>query len=769
MKKPFIRISECFSIVVFFLLTLLSISGVGFLESLRFAFVAGLICVSGGQLWIIVSKSYDLSAFEFIGMGLALGSAASSFSQILLRTTPLSGVAWSFVCVLIPVGLKYEFHQDFGGPKTLFSKANGLPAILTYLDLTAVVAFALAWHWWWIYPFAITAMVSSLTLRMHIQKNSATTFWAFILGFLFLVPIYFWCTTLRVRNDLWRIISHDQVFSESLSWSLNTFGRSDSPFLSGFEFNYHWLALHWAGLLTQSSNGGAWISVTQVIPILSYLGIFCLIVTISSKAEKRQLNIVVTAIPFLFLSNVLGFNLERYIVSPTFQFTCIWMLATINVLFSLIEKFSWTKLAFTGLMIFTTLGGKLMNGLVILGGLTFVALISQGHREAKNRKIFSLTLLVSLLATACAFFYFFRTNQVANTNSLKFAVRIGSDVGIVRPDSRFQVQVFGAVVFNLAMTLPILITIIFLIRKNSEYKILFKFLAASMIAGIAATTLTTHEGVSQLYFVLAALVLSLTAYPVIAREIRVGPPVFWKVLVCAAVFGVISQLFWTYANDISDYRMSVYLKLTAVSLCPLLAIGTHLWQRSKSLNMNSLGENFAQICFIVFMVSSVSIGIFQRAEKLPAASRYFPVNHSDPSLITGSTDHLQILYWIRQNTNSNDIVAINRFCMPGVDSCIMKWQLVSAISHRRVLLEGGYGSPGNLQAGEIQDRFEISSQFANSPDEISLKILCDKGVKWFFYDHYGITPRVDWYPHATVKMSNESVSLLKLNCSSSRM
>jgi hypothetical protein len=160
--------------------------------------------------------------------------------------------------------------------------------------------------------------------------------------------------------------------------------------------------------------------------------------------------------------------------------------------------------------------------------------------------------------------------------------------------------------------------------------------------------------------------------------------------------------------------------------------------------------------------------MFQRAERLPAASQSVPVNPKDPTLITGSSDHLEVLNWVRNSTNTDDIIAINRFCIPGVDYCIMKWQLVSAISHRRVLLEGGYGSPGNLQAGEIQDRFDFSSQFANSPDAASLKHLCNRGVSWFFYDSYGITPRVEWYPYATVMMSNESVSLLELNCSSNQ-
>jgi hypothetical protein len=768
MTKPFIRVFEYFSIIFLLLLTLLTISGVGLLESLRFAFVSGLICISGGQLWKIISKNYDLSAFEFLGMGLAFGSAASSGLQICLRTTPLGGIAWALMCVFIPIGLKVESNQSISKSKAPSRQSKSLTPVITYLDLVAVVAFALAWHWWWIYPFAIATVVSSFTLRMHIRKNTTTTFGASILGLSVLVPIYIWCTTLRVRHDLWKVISHDQVFSESLSWSLNSFGRGDSPFLSGFKFSYHWLALHWAGLLTQASNGGSWISVTQVIPILSYLGIFCLLVSLSSKIRKGAINITFTAIPFLFLSNTFGFNLERYIVSPTFQFTCIWMLATINILFALFEHFSWTKLSLTGLMLFATLGGKLMNGIVIVGGLAIVALLPRKHSGAKNHNVFKFTLLVSLISAACAYLYFFQTNRMTNANSLKFALQIGSDVGIVRPESTIIVQVLGALIFNLAMSIPVVVAVIFTVKMRKQNSSKLDLLSASMTVGILATTLTTHEGASQLYFLLAALVISLVIYPEIAARITIGTSMYWKMILCSAACGVISQLIWNHSKDLSEYRSSVYFKLLAVSICPFVALGIHLWQKFKSSNEKTVTGNFAQVLFSVILVSSVSIGLFQRVEKLPVASRSVPVNPTDPSLITGSVNHLEVLNWVRTSTNADDIIAINRFCIPGVDYCIMKWQLVSAIGHRRMLLEGGYGSPGTLQAGEIQDRFDISSQFANSPDEISLKHLCDKGVTWFFYDFFGITPRVDWYPYATVKMSNQSVSLLELNCSSNQ-
>jgi hypothetical protein len=767
MMKSLARTLENLFVVALILFTLLAISGVNIYQSTRFALVSGFICASGGQLWTIISKKHNLSTFEFIGMGLAFGSLSASFLQIALRTTALGSIAWVLVGIFIPIGMKIDSNRNFHNSKILNFQLEGPPLALKLSDLLAVTAFALAALWWWIYPFAITLTISSICARLYLQKKSKSTFQILILSFFLLAPAYVWCTNLRERNDLWKITSHDQVFSESLAWSLNSFGRSESPFLVGTEVNYHWLALHWAGLLTQASNGASWISITRLIPILSYLGIFCLLITLSSKFGKRTLNIFATAIPFLFLSNTFGLDLGRYIVSPSFQFTCIWMLATLIILLTYFEDYSLLKLASIGLMSFASFGGKLMNGFVVLGGLAIVLLFQFKNHRFRNSKNLLIVFLVLVFSTAAAYAYFFRSNAIANTNTLKIGIEIGGAVGIVRPDSRFLIQLFAAVIFNLMITLPMILaaTYIYQIRKEKDTGIIL--LVGSIVVGILATTLTVHEGVSQLYFLLASMVICMSIYPIVFAAFAFETSVYWKVIPGSAIVGVVSQILWSYSNESTDYHSSVYIKLIVACIYPLIILIYWLRRGVKDSFGRPLIRILVPIVCLSILVSSISVGVFRRIEKLPTASRQIPVNIEDPSRITGSSGHLSILNWLRTNTPKTDIVAINRFCIPGVETCIMKWQLVSAISQRRVLIEGGYGDPMKLQPGEIQDRFDYSSHFAASPDEINLNHLCNKGVKWFFYDPFGITPRINWAPFASVQLSNDSASLLKLNCTMS--
>jgi hypothetical protein len=766
MTKSLERTLENLLIVALTLLTLLSISGVSFYESIRFAFVSGFVCTSGGQLWKIISKKNHLSTFEFIGMGLAFGSLFASFLQIVLRSTLLGPMAWTLIGVFIPIGMKIDSKQNFRSPKMPNLYLTRYPLALKFLDLLAITAFALASLWWWIYPFAIAVTISSISTRVYLRKKSKSSLQILISTLVLLAPMYVWCTNLRDRNDLWKIISHDQVFSESLSWSLNSFGRSDSPFLAGSPINYHWLSLHWAGLLTNASNGSSWNSIARVMPILSYIGIFSLLVVISSKLHKQSFNMVSIAIPFLFLSNTFGLNLEKFITSPTFQFTCIWMLATFNILISNLDDFSWLKLLFVGLMIFATLGGKLMNGLVVLGGLGIVLLIQAKSIQGINRRKLFFSLVIPLLATTFAYLYFYQSKGLSDSNTLKIGLRIGSDIGLVRPESTFLIQVFAALIFNLSMSLSTVLAFICIIKMRQENGFKVDLLAGSMIAGLVATTITSHGGGSQLYFLMASVVISLSLFPVIITEIKAITTTYWKFFLGSSAIGVVCQITWNYSNSLSDYRSSILIKFAAVSICPVLASLFWIYQRLKQSDRNVPGTGFVQYFCLVVLLSSVSIGIFQRLERLPQVSQSVSVNQADPTRITGSTSHLEILNWIRKNTPTADIIAINRFCIPEIDPCIMKWQLVSAISHRRVLIEGGYGNPLTLQKGELLDRFELSTTFAISPDSNKLKRLCDQGVTWFFYDPFGITRRIDWAPFASVQLSNDSASLLKLNCSS---
>jgi hypothetical protein len=245
-----------------------------------------------------------------------------------------------------------------------------------------------------------------------------------------------------------------------------------------------------------------------------------------------------------------------------------------------------------------------------------------------------------------------------------------------------------------------------------------------------------------------------------------------------------------------------------ISLKPLIPIGIvallaaylnlKVWEKSKDLGIsfeNILIKSFAifigfffiafplTILFLIcknkkiirfrylhivllstFVFFNLGIGANQRISNLVKQVQVQMSDPNDQNLMSGSVDHLQILNWIRINSDKSDVLATNRFCIPGISSCISKWQLVSAVSHRRMLFEGGYYELPSIPDQELSNRYLLSTEFGLDPSPSALKQLCNYGVRWYFFDHSVADPLDSWEPYAATQLQNDGVSLLKLRC-----
>jgi hypothetical protein len=175
---------------------------------------------------------------------------------------------------------------------------------------------------------------------------------------------------------------------------------------------------------------------------------------------------------------------------------------------------------------------------------------------------------------------------------------------------------------------------------------------------------------------------------------------------------------------------------------------------------------YFQIVVSCLVITGAAYGIHVRTSRL-ISSLAVPAektNQNNPDLAVGSEDHLEILDWIRANTADTEVVATNRFCIPGSSPCNSKWQLVSAVSHRRMFIEGGYwfGEPTDMAT---KKKVDSCIRFAANPTFVDWSFLVANGVNYFFVDH-AVNPRLpDWQPYATEIVSNKSVTLLRLNVS----
>jgi hypothetical protein len=91
----------------------------------------------------------------------------------------------------------------------------------------------------------------------------------------------------------------------------------------------------------------------------------------------------------------------------------------------------------------------------------------------------------------------------------------------------------------------------------------------------------------------------------------------------------------------------------------------------------------------------------------------------------------------------------------------MKWYLVSAISKRRMLVEGAREpvlDPGAL----VDEKISASIEFGQSPSKQSYEFLRNFNTQWFVVDASMSDSNLTWEPYASVEFENDEMKILRL-------
>jgi hypothetical protein len=164
--------------------------------------------------------------------------------------------------------------------------------------------------------------------------------------------------------------------------------------------------------------------------------------------------------------------------------------------------------------------------------------------------------------------------------------------------------------------------------------------------------------------------------------------------------------------------------------------------------------------------------IFSIANFLTFVQRIdFKLIQIDPQIIeqTASEGELTALNWISHNSKQDVIIATNRsLCEDGL-LCEHESSshLVSAVSRRRVLLEGPYFVPSSRALnGGYEDwaslRAKLSLGFVDIPSKLLAEQLANYGVT-VIYVQKSATDTTSWEPWASIVYENQSAAVLILN------
>jgi hypothetical protein len=750
-----------------FLFVLTAMSGASIFDSTKLAIFIALQISGGAALWYVINDYRPIGTPEAIGMGLAIGSSITTLSQTLFRETFISQFSWTilFLC-LVPFFRNSEKMAQAKDSARIIEEKNETFSSIS--NIFALSMLALSTNWWWLYPLTIAifsiSTLNYLSSKYTTNQTKIKRTYVPILFIGFMISLH-----LSSRNDFWIVMSNDQVFSESLSWSTFKWGNNDSPFVAGTPINYHWFVLLWSGITSSVTNAESWIVITRVLPIVSFLGISALIWTIT-KNIYGKLSAPIIAMFFLILySNNFGGTFTKYIVSPTFLLSCVWLLAFANSVFSFYRKPSLKFAMLSVCLLFVTFGGKVTNGAVGISALLFALTIWFFKKDNQTNRFKILCLaLASMTSVALIYLFMYTKDQPGNGNTLTIGGNLPLQFGLLQQEKGWIYQLLVNLFLFISMMLPLAAIGVYSVKRKLRSKFEVWFILGSMISGLLLSFATSHSGASQLYFWLSSLVLAAILIPAVIYdgfEPKNTLVVLFPIALLSLFASRISSTLWRSSETLGVSFENIKVKSFAllVGLLTIALFTTFLYLFFKHARDVSVSYAHMLLCGL-FVFFNLSIGFNQHAANVVTRSQ---IKMSDPSnhdLITGSNDHLEVLSWIRSNTNELDVVATNRFCIPGPGACVSKWQLVSAISHRRMLFEGGYYVLPNIPDQEMLNRYILSSEFALNPSAIGLNRMCQYGVRWYFFDHAVASPLRSWEPYAAIKLQNRSVSLLELNC-----
>ena len=757
------------SLLFFFVCTFfLRLADVKIIESIQISAVVGVQVFSGSYIWSRFSTNHKSNPPILIGIGLALGSTLSIISQQLLRTSSFEKMAWALpaiLCLTYFVAKEALFRPKMENAREPFRRINS-PKDFDLL-IWGAVAFQLSTRWLWIFPLTVILVLSALCGCLFRSWFSKCKTWV-LTGLLLLGSIQV-SLIFRNKSNGWFHFSHDQTFSESLSWSLTRFGPNESPFEVGASTRYHWLALAWSGITNSASNATTLTLITKALPVISFIGVIALIWAITESVSQRRQTPIFAIFGFALIWNLTELSPPLFTNSPTFLFTGVWFLASIFVVIQIQQEFSTFRLLVFMVLAFATIGGKASTGIVLISGILFGTCIGIFRRKSKTGTIKSLLLPVVstlVLLISYLFFYFDNSGRAVQQLWIKIGAS-GPASGILFSQDNALSNGLSSGFLFLDLLMPNLVIFLLIKSKKPEEKESYFFLGI-LVTGFSASFLLNGSGGSQLYFYLAASCITpiiVALYLEKANWHFADSSNIW--IICAGfISAMISSTAWSSSSAISNLTNSAIVKIGAISLPWLIAIILRnffvILNKGQS-GKKRIGPTLASIILIISVCSSYRL-IYQYRISVKQIHQ-IQVGQTNDSM-SGSTDQLAIFNWLRTNTSELDIVATNRFCISYDSNCNSKWMLLTAISHRRAFIEGGYFdwlTRNRIPSVTQQSKFDSCISFAVSPNFENWSSLAASNVSWFVVDHVASLPLETWEPFATIVMKNSSMTLLKVN------
>lgn len=773
--------------IFIFVALLLIATGTSTSGALSISFVVLLQWLSGSVLWSTIEMAHRPSLLESIALGAPIGFALCTVFDQIFVLTPLRPIAWLIPVALILVAFTRSSSMD-GQPEQ-----NETDFQLIAISIVGLLVGMSGIYF--VYLIGIIPMLLCVVALFFFRFKALMQRMLLLLTGIVFSAIAIASLTISTGLSSVSLLgpliydSDDHIFSEQMSWSIAHWGLGDNSSAVGTGIQYHWFSLAWSGLVSRASGAGPWIVNAHLIPIISFLVLSLLLISVS-QLKRRSIWLALFSPLCLFLADDYLAPLKFYFTGvPTNILSHVWLLSA-ALLFVCYphEKSTKFRLIFV-LLSAATILGKGPYGIVLLSGLFFAITYAIFAKKLPNRSSIITTSLVSIFVLAASYFVFLSepSGRSYIVSWYRFRTHIPNPLITRIPQGGIFAFVIGVAFIVIFLLTRYLVPIYFGIKKN-VFPVQTFFFIGCTCAGLISFVLY-YEG-STTYFVNAALVtgvLSLVLYltnadkPVIessAIRSKLGARVF-IFFVAYFVLRVFLKQTEPFINR-HGYDKDTFVYLIPFSLFLLFAFTDRRRGFDKRITLLSGISIFALVNAFYF-VQKIDFSV-------PYYSQESVANLVPP-------DESEAMIWLSKNVPIDTVIATNRSLCLDQPHCtdLDGRTLVSALSRRRVLLDGRHTGPFNddcYAAGELNEAIKVKSlnqiasnvstdgcyqpwelervnaslNFIHDPNNETLSVLKSFGAEFVYIQKSPGIP-LSWEPWGTTVYENNSAIILDIHLS----
>jgi hypothetical protein len=727
---------------------------------------------AGVSLYRYFVQPRNPSPLEQLVLGGALGIAFSTICDMSLRTTIGFDFGWALpACVVVLFYILANSNTStepiIGGPRDRFTSLLPIMSIaFLYLAQDSV---------WPLWLFLGGACVHT---ALFLPRGSLLSQIRLPLVIITGISIFM---SVNNRPPFWWYITDDSRVFESLSISITKFGANNPMGALGtLGMEYHFMTYAFSGMTDAIIGAPTFLVLSQLMPMVSAIMLSAIVWLFIERdgGNKKLPNFLLAAMFPLFF--------DYSFTSPSYCFGLFFYLVALFFWTDSRESTKWLlRIPINILLTIFIVTTKVSNLPTVLTGLACVA--GFGIIRHKEWRLIATINFLSSTATAFLYFIFFLANsrsgsQLSSAYPFGFAQRIAGDISTV-DDQPTRVLV-GLLVTSIFLALPILGSVLFIIRKHSILPMFSCFIFTAIPLMLITALFGGHAASG--YFVLSslnilniALIISLSSFFAESNILEVAKKRIW-ILISAMIL-------------VSYGIQALQVRSNGGGQNPILAralLSSH-WIPSFFVALiwcifqPKIRRNVKHLLLVATIIAELSFFAkisFQSRSQLTKGPE---LTQEQASIALGSRDQIDVGIWIRDNIPQNAILASNYFCE---DACYGKnWfeedykllddsynfpptpnglgsfdMILPIYTERRFLIQGSrFLLVNGMDRDEIRSRMKSTLDFANNPTSLALKSLSDYGVSYFVVDT-NATDCKSWLPFAEVVYTNSSYTVLRL-------